>query len=104
MARQLVVRAFGLGLVVGLLIPGVSTAAPQAPVRVGVITEGTSDPQGKVRGARARRSQPMFEEAAVAAVRQWKYEPTLLDGTPVSVLMTVVVNFPFKAADPAAQE
>jgi TonB family protein len=32
-------------------------------------------------------------EAAMAAVRQWKYEPTLLNGKPVEVQTEIVVNF-----------
>ena len=31
--------------------------------------------------------------AAVEAVRQWEYTPTLLNGVPVPVLMTVTVSF-----------
>jgi protein TonB len=29
----------------------------------------------------------------VDAVRQWRFEPTLLNGAPVEVVMTVTVNF-----------
>lgn len=36
---------------------------------------------------------PDFAEAAAEAVRQWKFTPTLLNGQPVEVLMTVTVNF-----------
>ena len=36
---------------------------------------------------------PDFAEAAAEAVRQWKFSPTLLNGKPVEVLMTVTVNF-----------
>lgn len=36
---------------------------------------------------------PDFAAAAVEAVRQWKFTPTLLNGEPVEVLMTVTVNF-----------
>ena len=39
------------------------------------------------------RSVPLLDEAAVAAVRQWRYEPTLVDGEPVSILMTLTINF-----------
>ena len=38
-------------------------------------------------------SVPELDEAAVAAVRQWTYEPTLVDGVAVPVLMTVTLNF-----------
>ena len=36
---------------------------------------------------------PDFADAAVEAVRQWKFSPTLLNGKPVEVLMTVTINF-----------
>ena len=36
---------------------------------------------------------PDFAEAATEAVRQWKFSPTLLNGKPVEVLMTVTINF-----------
>jgi hypothetical protein len=32
-------------------------------------------------------------EAAIDAVRQWKYRPTLLNGEPVEVITTVTVTF-----------
>ena len=34
-----------------------------------------------------------MSEAATAAVRQWEFTPTLLNGVPVPVIMTVTVNF-----------
>jgi protein TonB len=39
------------------------------------------------------RSVPLLDDAALAAVRTWQYEPTLLNGQPVPVRMTVTVNF-----------
>jgi TonB family protein len=36
---------------------------------------------------------PDFADAAMEAVRQWKFTPTLLNGKPVEVLMTVTINF-----------
>jgi TonB family protein len=36
---------------------------------------------------------PDFADAAVEAVRQWKFSPTLLNGKPVEVLMSVTINF-----------
>jgi protein TonB len=35
----------------------------------------------------------LLDQAALDAVRQWEYTPTLLNGTPVPVIMTVTVNF-----------
>jgi outer membrane biosynthesis protein TonB len=35
----------------------------------------------------------MLDEAAIAAARQWRYEPVMLNGTPVPVIMTATVQF-----------
>jgi protein TonB len=34
-----------------------------------------------------------FDEAAIEAIRQWRYKPALQDGKPVDVYMTVVIDF-----------
>jgi len=44
-------------------------------------------------GARVVRSVPLLDEAALDAVRQWEFTPTMINGVPVQVLMTVTVNF-----------
>jgi protein TonB len=94
---------------------------PQAPVRVGgdikepkkirdqkpvypaiamtakvqgiVIIEATIGKDGSVTNAKVLRSQPLLDQAALDAVKQWKFTPTLLNGVPVEVIMTVTVNF-----------
>jgi len=39
------------------------------------------------------RSRPLLDAAAIDAVRQWRFTPTLLNGQPVPVVMTVTVAF-----------
>ena len=51
------------------------------------------DQGGKVSSANILRSIPPLDQAAVDAVRQWEFTPTLLNGAPVPVVMTVTVNF-----------
>ena len=58
-----------------------------------VIIEATIGPTGKVQDARVLRSHPLLEAAALEAVRQWEFTPTLLNGKPVPVIMTVTVDF-----------
>jgi TonB family protein len=58
-----------------------------------VIVEATIGPSGKVQDAKVLRSHPLLETAALDAVRQWEFTPTLLNGSPVSVVMTVTVDF-----------
>ena len=60
----------------------------------GIVTmEAILDATGKVESVRVLSSQPLLEEAAVRAVRQWRYTPTALNGVPVPVLMTITVRF-----------
>lgn len=58
-----------------------------------VIIEAIIDASGQVAGTRILRSIPMLDEAALAAVQQWLFTPTLVDGVPSSVMMTTTVNF-----------
>jgi len=67
--------------------------AQAARVEGTVIIEATIDIDGRVRSTRVLRSIPLLDEAALAAVSQWAYTPTLLNGTPVPVVMTVTVTF-----------
>jgi periplasmic protein TonB len=65
--------------------------AARAPGRV--VIECTIDPAGRVVNAVVTRGHPLFDAAALDAVRTWTYRPTLIGGVPVAVLMTVTVNF-----------
>jgi periplasmic protein TonB len=58
-----------------------------------VILQAVIDESGGVREVKVLRSIPLLDEAAVQAVSQWKFTPTLLNGTPVPVVMTVTVGF-----------
>jgi protein TonB len=109
------------GGVVGGVVGGIQEAAPVQAVRVGgqikepkklkavppvypdiakqarvqgvVILECTISPQGKVTNVNVLRGIPLLDAAAIDAVKQWVYTPTLLNGVPVPVIMTVTVNF-----------
>ena len=57
-----------------------------------VITrEGTIDP------ARIRviSGHVLLNDAAIDAVKQWRYKPTLLNKVPVEIVTTIAVNFTF---------
>jgi len=60
----------------------------------GVVTiDATIGQDGKVMDAKVVRSIPLLDQAALDAVRQWEYTPSLLNGVPVPVLVTVTINF-----------
>jgi protein TonB len=67
--------------------------AQSARVQGIVVIEATIDPSGKVTEARVLRSIPLLDQAALDAVRKWEYEPTMLNGVAVPLIMTVTVNF-----------
>jgi TonB family protein len=67
--------------------------ARQARVQGVVILECEIGPDGRVTEVKVLRGIPLLDAAAMEAVRQWVYTPTLLNGVPVPVIMTVTVNF-----------
>ena len=67
--------------------------ARSARVAGAVIIEATIGEDGKVIDAKVVRSIPLLDQAALDAVQQWEYMPTLLNGVPVPVLVTVTINF-----------
>jgi protein TonB len=58
-----------------------------------VILDVTIGTDGRVQDAKVIRSVPLLDAAAIEAVRQWEYTPSLLNGVAVAVVMTVIVNF-----------
>ncbi|HXW06211.1 MAG TPA: energy transducer TonB [Vicinamibacterales bacterium] len=67
--------------------------AQSARVQGVVIIEATIGANGRVTDAKVLRSIPLLDQAALDAVKQWVFTPTLLNGVPVPVIMTVTVNF-----------
>ena len=71
-------------------------ASMRAAGRTGVVPiEALIGVDGNVVFARVLSASvhPDFADAALEAVRQWKFSPTLLNGKPVEVLMGVTVDF-----------
>ncbi len=61
-----------------------------------VILEVTIDVEGKVKDVKVLESIPALDQAAVDAVKQWVYEPKIIDGKPKQVVCTVTVRFKLK--------
>jgi TonB family protein len=73
--------------------PAYPAVAMEARVSGVVIAEATVGPDGSVTEAHVIRSIALLDEAALDAIKGWKYTPTMLNGVPVPVIMTVTVNF-----------
>jgi TonB family protein len=81
----------------------VAPLCPTAPPPNGgtvVILEGTIGADGLVKEVRSLRPKPgdpsEFAQSAMEAVRQWEFTPTLLNGVPIPVIMTVTVVYQTK--------
>src|SRR5688500_2510177 len=73
--------------------PVYPNVAQSAKIQGVVIFEVTIAEDGRVVRACVLRSIPELDDAAVEAVNQWEFAPTLLNGVAVPVVMTVTVNF-----------
>lgn len=67
--------------------------AREARVQGTVVLEAVINERGRIERVKVLKSQPLLDAAAIAAVQEWRYTPTLLNGVPVSVLMTITINF-----------
>jgi protein TonB len=73
--------------------PQYPQVARDARVQGTVILEAVINERGRIERVRVLKSQPLLDAAAIAAVQDWRYTPTLLNGVPVSVLMTITIHF-----------
>jgi protein TonB len=73
--------------------PTYPAIAQAARVSGTVILEALIAEDGSVRDVKVLRSVPLLDASAIDAVRQWRFTPTLLNGVPVQVIMTVTVSF-----------
>ncbi|MEO7156849.1 MAG: energy transducer TonB [Vicinamibacterales bacterium] len=67
--------------------------AQSARVSGDVVIEATIDEDGNVADAKVVKSVPLLDQAALNAVQQWKYRPSMRDGKPTAVVMTITVKF-----------
>jgi protein TonB len=78
----------------------IGNGAPIYPVtarlarKSGIVTlEAVIDANGAVQSVKVLRSVLLLDEAAVDAVRQWRFTPARLNGVAIPVVMTVTVEF-----------
>jgi protein TonB len=62
-----------------------------------VVLEATVTERGDVADIKVISGPPMLTSAAIEAVEQWKYEPTLINGRAVSVILTATVDFSLRS-------
>jgi protein TonB len=81
----------------GLKIHDVQPTYPQmariAHIQGDVTLQATISKTGVIENLRAVSGHPILIQAAMDAVRQWKYKPYILNTEPVEVETTIVVKF-----------
>jgi TonB family protein len=78
---------------VNKVTPAYPPLAKQARVQGTVRLDATIGTDGKVKDLVAKDGDPLLIPAAMEAVWQWVYKPTLLNGQPVEVQTTIDINF-----------
>jgi len=86
-----------LGVSTGLLVTKVQPQYPedarQDRIQGEVVLQALIDKTGDVEKLTLVSGHPLLAPAAIAAVKQWKYKPYLLNGQPVKIETQIVVNF-----------
>jgi TonB family protein len=81
--------------------PVYTELARRARVSGTVITEAIIDEQGDVVNVRVLKGLPMgLDQAAVDAVKTWKFKPATVEGRPVKVYYVLTVNFHVENSPP----
>jgi periplasmic protein TonB len=85
------------------LLHRVNPQYPEIAVRANitgvVILEATVDTAGKVESVRVLRSVNLLDNAAIEAVKQWRYSPLVLNGIPERFILTVTLSFSLKGPE-----
>jgi len=75
------------------IIPEYPSLAKVARVSGVVRLLGVIAKDGTIRNLQLVSGHPLLARAALEAVKQWVYQPTLLNGQPVEVIAPIDVNF-----------
>jgi protein TonB len=85
------------GVSQGLLLKRVQPAYPsqamQMRIQGAVELEASIAQDGSITKIKVLKGHPVLAHAAVDAVRQWKYQPYVLNGEPVAIQTQITVNF-----------
>ena len=73
--------------------PVYPAAAREKKITGMVILEARIEADGRILEARVLRSIPELDDAALEAVKQWEFTPTVVNGVPTPVTMTMTIQF-----------
>jgi protein TonB len=88
---------YSAGVVAANLVHRVEPVYPPlariARVQGAVVLEAVINKEGEIDNLRVITGPPLLVRAAIDAVSQWRYKPTMLNGEAIQVLTTITVNF-----------
>ena len=73
--------------------PRYPALAKQARIQGSVILEAIISKDGTIENLKVLKGHPLLIKSALAAVKQWRYKPTVLNGIRVEVVTRITVNF-----------
>ncbi|MGA6986300.1 MAG: energy transducer TonB [Terriglobales bacterium] len=91
--RVRVSQGVSQGLLIRRVQPNYPPLAKQARIQGQVVLQAEISKDGTIQNLQLISGHPMLAPAAIEAVKQWRYKPYLLNGEPVAVETTVLVNF-----------
>src|SRR5581483_9491773 len=81
------------GLLVHQVRPTYPPLARAARIQGAVVLQAVIGKDGTIQNLRLVSGHPMLTQAAIEAVKQWRYKPYFLNGEPVEVDTQITVNF-----------
>ena len=79
--------------VIRKVVPEYPALARSARISGVVHLVGIIGKDGRIENLQLVSGHPMLAQAAIDAVKQWRYQPTLLNGNPVEVIAPIEVRF-----------
>jgi protein TonB len=72
--------------------------AGRARIEGTVVLMAVIGTDGSVKDVRVESGLPILAQAAMDAVKQWRYKPYMIDGEPIEVDSRITINFTFSAS------
>lgn len=92
-AKMVRVSRMDPGMLIARVEPHFPDLARKTRTQGQVVLAALIGRDGRIEGLHAVSGHPLLVKAALDAVQQWRYRPTLLNGVPVEVETQIVVNF-----------
>jgi periplasmic protein TonB len=91
--HTIVISHLDEGMLIRRVQPVYPNVAKMARVQGSVVLSALISTRGDIEGLQVVSGSPLLVQAALDAVRQWRYRPYILNGSPIAVQTQVTVNF-----------